>query len=133
MHYGCNTGDNVSVMAAKKKPAQKKAVAKKAPAKKTAAKKSPAKKANTPAEAKRKPGRPAKAKNAEELVDSVETEVNDVKDSIQDAFTEVRELVTSVSGIAPQTAVNFAAQLITANDIKSKTLRKRVLSWFKRP
>jgi hypothetical protein len=129
MHYGCNTGDIVSFMAAKKKPVQKKAVAKKAPAKKAAGKTAAAKKATTPAQAKKKPGRPAKAKQ----IESVEAEVNDVVDSVEEAVTEARELITSVSGIAPQAAFSYVAELITANDIKSKTLRKRVLAWFKRP
>ena len=130
MHYGCITGDNVSVMAAKKKPVQKKAVAKKAPAKKTAAKKAPAKKANTPAQAKRKPGRPAKASTPAAELPEVTVAV---QQEIQELVLDAKELITTVSGIAPQTVVSHVAELITANDIKSKTLRKRVLAWFKRP
>ena len=52
---------------------------------------------------------------------------------IDDVVSETRELIKSASGVAPQTAITFVSELITANDIKSASLRKRVLSWFKRP
>jgi len=117
-------------MAAKKKPAQKKTATKKAPAKKAAASKAPAKKANAQAEAKRKPGRPSKTSSSSAELKEATVRVSK---EVDDVVTEAKELIKSVSGVAPQTAVTFVSELITANDIKSASLRKRVLAWFKRP
>ena len=112
-------------MAAKKKPVQKKAATKKAPAKKA-----PAKKASAQADAKKKPGRPPKTSSSS--VELKEATARMTKE-IDDVVSETRELIKSASGVAPQTAITFVSELITANDIKSASLRKRVLSWFKRP
>lgn len=112
-------------MAAKKKPAQKKAATKKAPAKKA-----PAKKASAQKDSKKKPGRPPKTSSpSAELKEATARMTKE----IDDVVTETRELIKSASGVAPQTAITFVSELITANDIKSASLRKRVLSWFKRP
>ena len=112
-------------MAAKKKPVQKKAATKKAPAKKA-----PAKKASAQADAKKKPGRPPKTSSSSaELKEATARMTKE----IDDVVSETRELIKSASGVAPQTAITFVSELITANDIKSASLRKRVLSWFKRP
>lgn len=112
-------------MAAKKKPAQKKAATKKAPAKKA-----PAKKASAQAGSKKKPGRPPKTSSSSaELKEATARMTKE----IDDVVSETKELIKSASGIAPQTAITFVSELITANDIKSASLRKRVLAWFKRP
>lgn len=112
-------------MAAKKKPVQKKAATKKAPAKKA-----PAKKASAQADAKKKPGRPPKTSSSSaELKEATARMTKE----IDDVVSETRELIKSASGIAPQTAITFVSELITANDVKSASLRKRVLAWFKRP
>lgn len=112
-------------MAAKKKPVQKKTATKKAPAKKT-----PAKKTSAQADAKRKPGRPSKTSSSSaELKEATARMTKE----IDDVVSETRELIKSASGVAPKTAITFVSELITANDIKSASLRKRVLSWFKRP
>ena len=112
-------------MAAKKKPVQKKAATKKAPAKKA-----PAKKASAQADAKKKPGRPPKTSSSSaELKEATARMTKE----IDDVVSETRELIKSASGVAPQTAITFVSELITANDIKSASLRKRVLAWFKRP
>lgn len=117
-------------MAAKKKPAKKTAAAKKAPAKKAAAKKVATKKALAQADAKKKPGRPPKTSSSSaELKEATARMTKE----IDDVVSETRELIKSASGVAPQTAITFVSELITANDIKSASLRKRVLSWFKRP
>jgi hypothetical protein len=106
--------------------------AKKAPAKKAAAKKAVAKKTTSQdSEAKKKTTRPAKTSTS---VSS--SELADVKVKIEQDATELvdaaKSLITSVSGVAPHTAVTFVSEVITANDIKSVALRKRVLKWFKR-
>jgi predicted flap endonuclease-1-like 5' DNA nuclease len=95
--------------AAPKKAAPKKAVAKKVPAKKKAATKKPVAKKITP-----------------------NGPIPNKKDApIQDFKAE--ELISSVSGIAPQTqAVVTQSGVIHANDIKSPKTRKRMLKWFKR-
>jgi hypothetical protein len=112
-------------MAAKKKPVQKKAATKKAPAKKA-----PAKKASAQADAKKKPGRPPKTSSSSaELKEATARMTKE----IDDVVSETRELIKSASGVAPQTAITFVSELITANDVKSASLRKRVLAWFKRP
>lgn len=112
-------------MAAKKKPVQKKTATKKAPAKKA-----PAKKASAQADAKKKPGRPPKTSSSSaELKEATARMTKE----IDDVVSETRELIKSASGIAPQTAITFVSELITANDVKSASLRKRVLAWFKRP
>lgn len=103
------------------KPASR-ATAKKAPAKKAQAKKAPAKKA--PA---KKAGRPPKQKTS-----ATPAQMDKAVFSIETTKSDSGELITSVSGVAPQTVVNYAAELITANDVKSSTLRKRMLQWFKR-
>jgi hypothetical protein len=117
-------------MAAKKKPAQKKAVTKKAPAKKASASKAPAKKAGAQADAKKKPGRPPKTSSS---TTELKKSTARVSKEVDDVVSETRELIKSVSGVSPQTAITFVSELITANDIKSASLRKRVLAWFKRP
>ena len=110
----------------------KKAPAKKAPAKKAPAKKAVAKKTTSQdSEAKKKTARPAKTST------SVSTsELADVKVKIEQDATELvdaaKSLITSVSGVAPHTAVTLVSEVITANDIKTAALRKRVLKWFKR-
>lgn len=86
------------------KAAQKKAAPKKATQKK------PVAKAGQPAQAKKKPGRPPKASQP--------------KDSA------VVKTVTGVAVVADK--VHDASILITANDVKSTPLRKRMLKWFKR-
>lgn len=112
-------------MAAKKKPVQKKTATKKAPAKKA-----PAKKASAQADAKKKPGRPPKTSSSSaELKEATARMTKE----IDDVVSETRELIKSASGVAPQTAITFVSELITANDVKSASLRKRVLAWFKRP
>lgn len=108
-----------------KKQASKKAVAKKTPAKKAPAKKKPvAKKA--PA---KKPGRPPKTSNPDAEFVKVKAKIEADAGELVDA---ARTLVTTVSGVAPQTVTTFVGELITANDVKSASLRKRVLRWFKR-
>lgn len=117
-------------MAASKKQPKKQTPAKKAPAKKAPAKKAPAKKAAPKkAAAKKKPGRPAKTSNPGAEFVKVKAQIEKDAGELVDA---ARTLVTSVSGVAPQTAISYVAEVITANDIKSAPLRKRVLKWFKR-
>ena len=118
-------------MAANKKQPKKQTPAKKAPAKKAVAKKAPAKKAaaKKAAPAKKKPGRPSKTSNPGAEFVKVRAQISKDADELVDA---ARALVTSVSGVAPQTAISYVAEVITANDIKSAPLRKRVLKWFKR-
>lgn len=112
-------------MAAKKKPVQKKAATKKAPAKKA-----PAKKASAQTGSKKKPGRPPKTSSSSAELKEATARITK---EIDDVVSETKELIKSASGIAPQTAITFVSELITANDIKSASLRKRVLAWFKRP
>ena len=110
----------------KKKAPAKKAPAKNAPAKKAAPKKAATKKAAAP---KKKPGRPAKTSNPGAEFVKVKAQIENDAGELVDA---ARTLVTSVSGVAPQTAISYVAEIITANDVKSASLRKRVLKWFKR-
>lgn len=103
-------------MATSKKQPAKAASPKKAAPKKAAAKKAAPKKAASTDQPKKKPGRPPKT-----------------------AQPKV-EITVSASGIAPMTVASKVAETITkanetvikANDVKSPSLRERMLKWFKR-
>ncbi len=114
-------------MTQNKKQPKKQAAAKKAPAKKAAAKKAPVKKAA----AKKKPGRPAKATTSNPAAEVEEVKVQ-IEQDAGELVDAAKSLITTVSGIAPQTAISYVSEVITANDVKSAALRKRVLKWFKR-
>lgn len=107
---------------AKKKPAKKKA-AKKAPAKKAVAKKA--------APAKRKaPAKKAVAKNASPKRKAPAVSVTTQPANTSTTATDVK-VEFSVSG-APAPIVSAVSEIIRVNDVQSKSLRKRMLSWFTR-
>lgn len=106
-------------MAAKKKP-----VAKKQPAKKQVAKKTPAKK---PA-AKKAAAQPRKRPAPKSIV----TTQPAVSTSTTTAGTNVSVTITTPDINPEAIAKSVTSTVVRANDIVNRSLRERVLRWFKR-
>lgn len=86
----------------------------KKPAKKAVAKKAPANKKKAPANKKAAPKKAAVKKDGPRPEDAVRTESN-----------------VSAVGITSTPKPNTPPVVVYANDVKNKSLRKRILAWFK--
>ena len=106
-------------MATSKKPA-KKQPAKKQPAKKQPAKKQPAKKAA------QKPAQPRKRPEPKNVIKTQPATATSTTGA------NVTVTITTPDFDAKKIAESVSSTVVRANDIASKTLRERVLRWFKR-
>jgi hypothetical protein len=107
LHFGEISSTSVLVMTAKPKKKTAKKAVKKAPSKKVAPKK-PAKKA---------PSKKADGLKTKGLVSAIDPYLSSEKASLPKGHFVSAE--------------KFVAEVIRANDVKSKSLRKRMLAWFK--
>lgn len=120
-------------MSEKKKPA-KKAPAKKQVQKKQPAKKAPAKKTAKKAAAPKATQAPRKKAQSASTIQtrSAKTSGASVDVKVTANVPSREETMELLAKVAERASSNMSATVVRANDVVNKTLRQRMLAWFKK-